>query len=149
MNPLKPSSHYTYKHPAIISGANAGILSKTNFGPTCHHHPREVVPFCMYAWLSLLLPFLNKSWKSCSVRVFSTICNSASITSNVWKWQPSFQFYFQSGKQRTVGWMAEDSHVVFDKKFPGEKGHETVCSRDATTLLPNSRSLHTFSHRPP
>jgi hypothetical protein len=34
----------------------------------------------------------------------------------------AFQFYLQSGKQRKVWWVGNDSHVVFGKKFPGEKG---------------------------
>jgi hypothetical protein len=34
-----------------------------------------------------------------------------------------FQFCLQSGKQRKVGWVGNDSHVVFGKKrVPGEKG---------------------------
>jgi hypothetical protein len=33
----------------------------------------------------------------------------------------AFQFYLQSGKQRKVGLVGDDSHVVFDQKFPGEK----------------------------
>jgi hypothetical protein len=39
----------------------------------------------------------------------------------------AFQFYLQSGKQRKlwrgqvrqVGWVWDDSHIVFSKKFPG------------------------------
>jgi hypothetical protein len=34
----------------------------------------------------------------------------------------AFQFYLQPGKQRKVGWRGDDSHVVFSKKFPDEKG---------------------------
>jgi hypothetical protein len=33
-----------------------------------------------------------------------------------------FQIYLQSEKQRKVGLVVDDSHVVFGKKFPGEKG---------------------------
>jgi hypothetical protein len=62
----------------IISGTGAAIWSKTEFGPTCHCHP-EVVLFCSYAQFPALLPVLNASWKSCSMRVFSTTCDSASI----------------------------------------------------------------------
>jgi hypothetical protein len=36
----------------------------------------------------------------------------------------AFQFYLQSGKQRKVGWVGEDSHVGFGQKIPGEKGSE-------------------------
>jgi hypothetical protein len=34
----------------------------------------------------------------------------------------AFQFYLQLGKQRKVGWVGDDSHVLFSKKFPAEKG---------------------------
>jgi hypothetical protein len=32
-----------------------------------------------------------------------------------------FQFYLQSGKLRAVGWVGDDSHVIFGQKFNGEK----------------------------
>jgi hypothetical protein len=52
----------------------------------------DVVPFQVYAPFSALLPFffLNASWKSRSVRVF-----------------------------RKVGWVGDDSHVVFGQNIPG------------------------------
>jgi hypothetical protein len=34
----------------------------------------------------------------------------------------SFQFHIQSGKQRKVRWVGNDSHVVFGNKFRGEGG---------------------------
>jgi hypothetical protein len=49
--------------------------------------------------------------------------------------------------------VGDDNHVVFDKKFPGEKGSVTVHYRDATasssTLSSKFRvkSSHIFSHR--
>jgi hypothetical protein len=39
----------------------------------------------------------------------------------------AFQFYLQSGEQRKVGWLGDDSHVVFGQKFPGEKGSLRRC----------------------
>jgi hypothetical protein len=53
--------------------------------------------------------------------VFGAACESASITSVVSKWQ-----YLQSRKQkivaggqvRQVGWVGDNSHVVFDQKMP-------------------------------
>jgi hypothetical protein len=33
----------------------------------------------------------------------------------------AFQCYLQSGKQRKVGWVREDSQVAFGQKFPGVK----------------------------
>jgi hypothetical protein len=56
---------------------------------------------------------------SCSVSIFSTDCNSASITSILLN--GGLQFYLQSGKERKVGWVGDDSHLVFSQKFPGEK----------------------------
>jgi hypothetical protein len=39
----------------------------------------------------------------------------------------AFQFYLQSGKQRKVGWVGDDIHVVFGQKFTGEKGSVRWC----------------------
>jgi hypothetical protein len=75
----------------------------------------KVGPFRMYAPFPTLLPFLNTSWKSCSVRVFSTACDSASISSVVKIM--TFQFYLQPEKQKKVGWAEDDSHVAFSKKI--------------------------------
>jgi hypothetical protein len=33
-----------------------------------------------------------------------------------------FQFYLQLGKHTKVGWVGDDSHLVFGQKFSGEKG---------------------------
>jgi hypothetical protein len=64
------------------------------------------------------------------VKVFSIACDSASITSAVSQWRPS-SFIFNL-RNRKVGCVGDDSHVVFEK-FPGEKRkRETVCCRDAT-----------------
>jgi hypothetical protein len=41
--------------------------------------------------------------------------------------QVVFQFYLHLGKLRKVGWMGDDSHVVFGKKFPGEEGSVRLC----------------------
>jgi hypothetical protein len=38
-----------------------------------------------------------------------------------------FEFYLQPGKQRKVGWVVYDSHVVFGQKFPGEKENVRRC----------------------
>jgi hypothetical protein len=73
---------------------------KSIFGSTGHHRPRTS-PFCAYAPSPVLLPFLNASWKSCPVGVFSTFCDSASIISIVSKWQP-FSFNFNRLKQKRV-----------------------------------------------
>jgi hypothetical protein len=86
----------------------------------------EVVPFRAYAPSLVLLPFLNASCKSCSVRVFSTACDSASITSIVSKWRAAFPFYLQSEKERKLESVVDDSHV-FRQKFPGEIGSVRLC----------------------
>jgi hypothetical protein len=70
----------------------------------------EVAPFLAYAPFPALLLFLNATWKSCSVRVFSTACDSVSITSIVWP----LSFIFNRGN-RKVGWVGDDSHVASGK----------------------------------
>jgi hypothetical protein len=59
-----------YKEPSIISGTGAVIWSKVTLGLLAAI-TLEVIPFRVYAPLSAVLPFLNASWKSCSVGVFS------------------------------------------------------------------------------
>jgi hypothetical protein len=45
----------------------------------------------------------------------------------------AFRFYLQSGKQIKIGFVGDDSHVVFLKKNPWLKRKcETVRCRDAT-----------------
>jgi hypothetical protein len=39
----------------------------------------------------------------------------------------TFQFYFQSGKQRKVEWVGSDGHVLFGQNFLGEKGNVRQC----------------------
>jgi hypothetical protein len=74
--------------PSIISGTSAVIWSKINFGLLVNI-TLKAVPFHLYAPFPALLPFfLNASWKSCSVRVFSTACDSDLIASVVSKWWP-------------------------------------------------------------
>jgi hypothetical protein len=53
--------------------------------------------------------------------VFSTACDSPSITSTVSK-KRSFSFIFNGGNKRKVGWLEDDSHVVFGQKVPSEEG---------------------------
>jgi hypothetical protein len=51
------------------------------------------------------------------------------------------QFYLQLGKQRKVGWMGDDSHVVFGQTAPGEKGSVRQCTvmlKQPVLLSPNS-----------
>jgi hypothetical protein len=51
--------------------------------------------------------------------VFCTACDSAAIAFIV--------FYIQSGKQRKVGWLGDDSHLVFGQKLHDGKGNERRC----------------------
>jgi hypothetical protein len=84
----------------------------------------EVFPFCVHALFPALLPFLNVSWKSCSVRVFSTACNSALTISIVSTWQPFLSVLPSIRETEKSKGGGEDSHVVFGKKFPGKKKKE-------------------------
>jgi hypothetical protein len=39
----------------------------------------------------------------------------------------AFQFYLKLGKLGKLGWVGNDSHVVFGQQFPGEKGSVIWC----------------------
>jgi hypothetical protein len=64
------------------------------------------------------------------------------------------RFYLQSGKQRKVGWMGDDSHVVFGKKkFQGKKGsvrRRVVVMQQPVLLSPKlgAKSSHIFTQPP-
>jgi hypothetical protein len=89
----------------------------------------EVVPFCPYAPFPVLLP-LFKCIMFCEgiqhrLQFYLSHLSFVKIA--------AFQFYVQSRKQRKVGLVGDDSHVVFGQKFHGErKKFEMVCSHDAT-----------------
>jgi hypothetical protein len=51
--------------------------------------------------------------------MFSTACGSDSITPVLSKWWP-FSFIFSRGN-RKVGWVGDDSHIIFGQRIPGEK----------------------------
>jgi hypothetical protein len=62
------------------------------------------------------------------------------------------QFYLQSGKQRKLWWVGENSHG-FGKKFLGEKGSVRRCDvvmQQPVLLLPKSgaKSSNIFTHAP-
>jgi hypothetical protein len=85
------------------------------------------------------------------VRVFSTACDSASITSIVSKWGP-FNFMFNRGN-RKMWWMEDDSHVASGSSFPGEKGSVILCvvvKLQQVLLSPKfgSKSSHIFTQSP-
>jgi hypothetical protein len=88
---------------------NLGLLAIVTF---------EVVAFRAYSPFPSLLPFLNTSWKSCSVGVLSTACDSATNISIVSKWR---LFSLSSiGKTKKVGWEGDES-CCCHQKFPDEK----------------------------
>lgn len=91
--------------------------------------------------------FLNASWKSCSMWVLSTACDSASV---VFKWQ-----YIQSGKQRKVtrdevrqvGRVGDDRHIGFGKNSLLKRRWKMMHWHDSTTSFccqSSRRSPHTF-----
>jgi hypothetical protein len=55
---------------SLFSRTGAAIWPKTNFGPTGHHHQWSS-PFCTYALIPALLPFISPLWKLCFMRIFS------------------------------------------------------------------------------
>jgi hypothetical protein len=54
----------------------------------------------------------------------------------------AFQLHLQSGKQRKVGWVGDNSHVAFGQIFPGEKG--VVVIQQQVLLSPKFRAK--YSH---
>jgi hypothetical protein len=145
--------------------AGAVIWSKTNFGPTGHQSSSKC---SSSTWIHHCKNFysLNASWKSSSVRVFSSTCESASITSvlycivlyciyfgsrnsedteqdnDVSKLR-SFSFIFNWGKKviggevRWAGWVGDDSHVPC----------ETVRYRDVTaSSFADKVPVEVFAH---
>jgi hypothetical protein len=78
--------------------------------------------------------------------VFSTACNSVSVTPIVSKWQ-YLQLEKQSivakGQMRRVGWAEDDSHAVFWQKIPWQKGKCDMvycCDGAAQLLAPEFRA---------
>jgi hypothetical protein len=85
----------------------------------------EVVPFRAYAPFPALLSFFNCTLTvvfSESVqhrlRFFFDHLTSVSMA--------AFQFYLQSGKQKNVMWVGDNSHV-FGETFPGNKESVRRC----------------------
>jgi hypothetical protein len=88
-----------YKEPSIISGTGVVIWSKTNSGPTGHHHP----------WSSPLL-------RVCIVSSNSVIFCMHHASRILWGYSaPPVILYL------------DNSYVVFGKKFPAVKGSVRWC----------------------
>jgi hypothetical protein len=112
-----------YKDPSIIYGTGAAILSKTNFGPTGHHHPLQRV--CTVPSASVIFKCILEAMFCEGVqhllRFYLDHLNCVKMA--------AFQFCIQSGKQRRVGCVRDNSHVGFGKKkFPGKKGSVRWCA---------------------
>jgi hypothetical protein len=90
----------------------------------------EVVPFRAHAPFPALLPFLMHPGS----RVLCGCSAPPAILPRIPQLcqNGGFKIYLQSGKQRKVGWVGDESHIVFGQKFSGEKESETVRYRDAT-----------------
>jgi hypothetical protein len=112
----------------------------------------EVVLFRAYALFPALLPFLK-----CIVEVmfFKGVQHRLQVCLdhlNCVK-MAAFQF-LQLVKQRKVGWVGGgNSHVVFGKKFPGQKGSVRRCVVMMQEPVPTSpkfgtKSLHIFTQSP-
>jgi hypothetical protein len=139
------TSTQAHKESSIISGTSAAVRSKITLGLLATI-ALEVDPTHAYAPFPALLPSLNASWKSCSVRVFSIACDSASVTSLVSKWRP-FSLIFSWG---SGDWVGEDSHVLFWANIPLMKnevwdGALSWCNSQFFRLQISGRSICTFS----
>jgi hypothetical protein len=136
----------------MIKNCNPEILTLLATVDTCMLY---TVMLCYFAHMhrsQCFCHFKNASWKSCSVRVFSTACDSASITSTVSKWQylqTSKQRKFSESQVRQVEWVSDKSYVVLGQKFPGKKGSVRCCisvMQQPDLLSPKfGRSFRTFS----
>jgi hypothetical protein len=71
----------SYKEPSIISGIG-DVTVQNLILVVSATITLKVVPICAYALYATRLPFLNAFWKLCSVRMISTACDFASITSD-------------------------------------------------------------------
>jgi hypothetical protein len=133
-----------YKEPSIISGTGAANWSKTNFG----HTGFEIVSSCLYAPFPALLPLFKMHPESCVLcvqhRLRFCLDNLSCIK------MAALQFYLKSGKQRRVGWVGEDSLVIFGQEFPGEMEvwdrALSWCNIKFLFSQSSGRSLRTFSH---
>jgi hypothetical protein len=101
----------------LISGTGADISSKTNFGPTGHHHS-PTAPFSSHAPFPALLPFFK-----CVLEV--AFCEAVLHRPRFCLKMVAFQFYLQwRGK---VWWVGDDSHVDFGNKKPLVKKEVSYC----------------------
>jgi hypothetical protein len=137
----------TYKEPSIISGTGAAIWSETNVGPTGHHLHRSshLLPICTVPSTSAI--FLNASWKSCSVSVQH--CLLFCLDHLICVKMAAFQFYLQSRKQRTVGWVGVTVMLLPVKNSLVKKGIVRLCTvmmQQSVLLLPKfgAKSWHVF-----
>jgi hypothetical protein len=122
-------------------------LVNTNFRSTGYHHPRNISLSASTHRSQSFCHFLNASWKSWSVREFSTACDSASINSIVSKRRP-FNFIFNRGTEK-VGWEGGDIHVVFDQISLGKRTCERIRCRVATgstSVVKVRREVFTHLH---
>jgi hypothetical protein len=84
----------------------------------------KVVPFHVYdvyAPFPVLLPFLKCILEVVFCETVQHCLQFCRSHLNCVK-MGAFQVYLQLGEQRKVGRVGEGSHLVFGKKFPGEKG---------------------------
>jgi hypothetical protein len=112
--------NYNYKERSIISETSIEIWSKTNFGHTGHHHPQSSSLPCVSTFPSASAIF------KCLLEVL--FCEGVQhrlpfyLNNLSCAEMAAFHSHLQSGKQRKVGSVGDDSHVKFGQKFPSEKG---------------------------
>jgi hypothetical protein len=143
MTPYYLVELYQYFERKAWMKAGASILPKTNFVPTGHHHPWSSPNphICTIPSASAL--FWNASWKSCSMRVSSTACDSA--PSPQLCQMRAFHFYVQLRKQRKVVWVG--TTVMFSiKNSPVKEEVRSVHCRDITAISFSPNFGVTSSH---
>jgi hypothetical protein len=78
------------------------------------------------------------------VRVFGTVCDSASIASVVSKWRP-FSFVVNWGNRR-VGWVGNDKHCFWANIPWWKRKCEAVRCHDASASFVAKDRVEVFSH---
>jgi hypothetical protein len=97
----------------------------------------EAVPFSKYAPFPVFLHFLK-----CILEVALRFCLVHLSCAKI----AVFRFYRQSEKQKKLGWVGDDSHVIFGKKFSGEKESVRRCNVMQQPVLLSPKFAAKSSH---
>jgi hypothetical protein len=113
----------------------------------------EAIPFNKYSPYPALLPFFKFILEIVLCEGVQHRLQFCLDHLRYVKMAAAFQFELQSGKQRKLRWVGNDRHVVFGKKFRGEKGSVRQCvvmMRQPVLLSQKfgAKSSHIFTQLP-